>query len=81
MAAALPLEELFGFTAGEMLAFKRRGLLPSVAELIGRGAYGGPTGTAVQRRAPAHKELLDRSRLLRVKAALNPIWVHVPHRT
>jgi hypothetical protein len=30
----LPLEEHFGFTAGEMLAFKRRGLLPGVAETI-----------------------------------------------
>ena len=33
-AKALPLEEVFRFTAGEMLAFKRRGMLPGIAEII-----------------------------------------------
>jgi hypothetical protein len=31
---ALPLSELFSFTTGEMLAFKRRGMLPGIAETI-----------------------------------------------
>jgi hypothetical protein len=34
LTQALPLKELFSFTPGEMLAFKRRGWLPSIAENI-----------------------------------------------
>ena len=34
MTQALPLKELLSFTPGEMLAFKRRGWLPSIAEAI-----------------------------------------------
>ena len=31
---ALPLKELLSFSTAEMLAFKRRGWLPSIAETI-----------------------------------------------
>jgi hypothetical protein len=34
MARALPLSELFSFTTGEMLALKRRGMLPGIADTI-----------------------------------------------
>ena len=44
MTKALPLEALFGFTRGEMLAFKRRGVLPGVAELVAEVLMEGQPG-------------------------------------
>jgi hypothetical protein len=41
---ALPLSELLSFTPGEMLAFKRRGWLPSIAETIAEVIMDGEPG-------------------------------------
>jgi hypothetical protein len=41
---ALPLEELLSFSTGEMLAFKRRGWLPSLAETIAEAILEGDPG-------------------------------------
>jgi hypothetical protein len=43
-AKALPLEELFKFSKGEMSALKRRGMLPGVAELIAEVLMEGKPG-------------------------------------
>jgi hypothetical protein len=42
--AALPLKELLSFTTAEMLAFKRRGWLPSIAETIAEVILEGDRG-------------------------------------
>jgi hypothetical protein len=57
-AKALPLGDLLDMTAREMLALKRRGMLPSIAENLAEVILEGDPGPAGQRRASAHAELL-----------------------
>jgi hypothetical protein len=47
---ALPVKELLGFSTGEMLAFKRRGWLPSIAENIAEVILDGDTTRSGGRR-------------------------------
>jgi hypothetical protein len=47
---ALPLKELLSFSTGEMLAFKRRGWLPSIAEAIAEVVLDGDTTRSGGRR-------------------------------